>query len=195
MKNFFIWALWAIISLPVCGQGVNQISVSYHLATPQASMGPDYAGGPSYDANGNTIVGIRYQRNIKTSLALETGLEFTRYKFKIGSAPMGDRPTTYRRTEVSLLSVPIYANLSFLRYLFVNGGPIVSIQLKNRDMKKFDQTGLGLGLGFGGKYTIKNATIFVNPYSRQNTVISFAGDGEKRGILELGLRMGIGYRF
>jgi len=57
------------------------------------------------------------------------------------------------------------------------------------------QSGLGYGLGAGGKYSFKKMTILVNPLFQKYAILSFDGNDHQERIGELGVKFGVGYNF
>jgi hypothetical protein len=177
-------------------QSSHRLSISYGFAANEMVKRGDLIGGANHDGKGAEIIGFRYVKTLKKNFALETGLEYTKFKFSITPAYHPDVTQTAKKENIELLSVPIYGNYTFGKYFFVNGGLLVDFQINKKDNHNLDrQSGLGAGLGIGGKYDFKRITISVNPYVQKHAIIAANKERHQESILEAGIRIGVGYGF
>lgn len=195
MKNHYVILFLLISTACSYAQTANRIMVNYGINS-HILIGPYLDGAASRDGKGGSVAGLRYFRDLSRKLALETGLEYSHYKFSISPAIHPDLERTSRKETVKLISVPVFVHYTFAKYLFVNGGLMADFQI---DKKKTDvvdeQSGLGLGIGLGGKYSFKNITLSLNPYWQQHTIVPFTEVSDHERLMEAGIRLGVGYSF
>lgn len=196
MKNSYIVLLILIFPARSFAQSPHQFGIVYGFAANELVRKDDLTGAESHDGKGASIIGLRYIKTLKNNFAFETGLEYSRFKFSIAPAPHPAVEHTSRRENIELLTVPIYGNYTFGKYFFLNGGLIADFELNKKENRSLDgQSGLGAGMGIGGKYAFKRITLSVSPYFRKHAI--FAADKEQyqERIIEAGIRFGAGYRF
>jgi len=143
--------------------------------------------------NGN-LFELRYSHPVNTYLSLETGLQYSGNKVETEYFP--DGITHYMESEIKLLSVPVYANLTFLKYFYVEAGPTLDFEVQHKPQSSVqNQGGIGLAAGVGGKYTFKRITVFINPFVQRHLLVSFSDDEIYERLIQSGLKFGVGYSF
>lgn len=149
-----------------------------------------------FSNNGMYAVGIRYQRNISKTIALKTGLDYSRNDVLVAAGYHPYLPEEEESSwDIQLLTLPIYINYQPLDYLFIEGGPIVDLQFNIWDSQPTDtQSGIGLGLGFGGMYSYKNFCFSLGPFVNYHAIIQFEPYDRDR-LVEIGVKFDIGFEF
>lgn len=141
--------------------------------------------------------GAQYRYLAKSWLAYHTGISYSPNEFDSYPAPTGQERTPTPVT-VDIISVPLGADLYFLRYFFVSGSVNIDIDVSPaQPYRRISQTGLGYSIGVGGQYVIVDKfRIFVNPFFKQAGVVSFTERNDALFRLsQTGLVYGVGYRF
>ncbi|MCF2443185.1 hypothetical protein L0657_04380 [Dyadobacter sp. CY345] len=195
MKNHYVilFLLFSVVSS--YGQNVNRLTVNYGIAS-QVLIQERLEGAGSHDGKGGNVAGLRYIHGANGKVALETGLEYSRYKFSTTPASYPDIKISPIKENLELISIPIYANFTFAKYMFINGGLIADFQINKKKTDVVDrQSGIGLGVGIGGKYDFKRITFSINPCLQQHAVIPFESARSPQRLLEAGIRFGVGYHF
>ncbi|MDQ6480748.1 outer membrane beta-barrel protein [Dyadobacter sp. LHD-138] len=196
MKNIYIVLILLTFSLRSFAQSSHRLSISYGFAANELARKNDLEGTESHFGKGAGMIGLRYIKTLKNNFAFETGLEYSRYKFSVSPVFHPNVVRTFRRENIELLSVPIYANYTFGKYFFVNGGIIADFHINKKEKKSFDgQSGLGAGLGIGAKYDFNRITISINPYFQKHAIFALDKEPHQERIIEAGIRFGVGYRF
>lgn len=136
--------------------------------------------------------GFRYLRKINNQLAIETGVNYERAVL-IRTPHFKGEPVYTRGERFELLSIPAFINYTFWNFLFINGGPMVDFQLT--ETTSDSQSGIGYGLGFGGKFNFNNFSIYLNPNYKRHAVIPFDKQQYHQKLTEFGIQFGLGYRF
>lgn len=176
-------------------QTMNRITLTSGLSSNAVFQSEPMLGGGSNEGKGANALGIRYTRYLNKAFSFETGLEYSSNKIESTPAFTGQQiPSS--QANIQMVSVPLYGNLNFLKYLFVNAG--VSLDLEtNMNASETrglnSQSGVGYGFGMGGKYDFKKMTIILNPFFQKHAVVTTNNHPERIG--ELGARLGIGYNF
>ncbi|WP_426669247.1 outer membrane beta-barrel protein [Mucilaginibacter sp. McL0603] len=166
----------------VYGAGLNTIS----------SIG---IGGPGYEGKVGKIYGFNYSRNITKVFSIETGLEYSVNNVLRNFEDAYNPYFTPQKGSIKMLSVPIYANFTFLKYLFADAGIIADFETNyysNSITPK--QSGIGINVGTGYKFNFNKIFIFVNSFLQVHSVIAFQND-DNSSLINLDAKFGIGYRF
>ncbi|MEN8138689.1 MAG: outer membrane beta-barrel protein [Bacteroidota bacterium] len=177
-------------------QDQNQISVS--LGIGQNSMLQDES------LSNNTIHGekfnsieLRYVHNFikkfnrRKVWALETGIMYAKHEVVISE------PANMELENIKIITVPTYIRYTFLKYYYVNGGLLFTMELdSNEHHNRSKQDGMGLGLGVGAEYHFgKNFLAFINPFIRQHNLIQFNALEYHDALTEYGIKFGLAYEF
>jgi hypothetical protein len=152
-------------------------------------------GGPGYLGQGGLIYGFNYSRSLTKPLSIETGLEYSVNNVLWDYEDAYNPSFTPQKASVKMLSVPVFAKITFLKYFFADGGFIADFETSHvSDAIVNNQSGIGMGLGIGGKYTFKKMTLFINPFIQFHDAVSFNHQGGG-SLLDQGVKFGIGYGF
>jgi hypothetical protein len=85
------------------------------------------------------------------------------------------------------------ANYTIGKHFFINGGSIVNFHSKEQSFDS--QYGIGFGFGVGWKYTFDNYTISINPNFKRHAFIPFEKEKNHQRLTEMGIKIGVGYKF
>ncbi len=131
-------------------------------------------------------------RQIKNNISIEFGLNLLKsdIEYRVMMWPEGYRISN---EKLEIISIPIYANYTFWKYLFVSAGPILDFQTSENSIDS--QSGIGYSLGLGTKYNFNNIAIFLNPNFKRHAVIPFEKENYHQKLTEFGIQFGLGYRF
>ena len=195
-----IWVLLLTSGFSLAGysQTKNQLTVQTGFASNALFTSPGLVGGPSHEGKGAAAFGLIYSRDLSRSFSLETGLEYSLNKIESASAFYPGIERTITENRIRMVSLPFYGNFTFMKYLFVNGGLVLSLETETsgQEFRSIDsQSGVGYGMGVGGKYSFKKISAVVNPFFQKHAVLSFKGNDYQERIGELGLKFGVGYNF
>lgn len=196
MRNLFTILTFIFTSHALLAQNKGGLFFTYSLSSALPAYnrsGMD--GGPGYDGKQSSSIGLRYIVKSNKPVAFETGIEYGNYKFNIESEFYPGTEQTTRSSKAELITIPVYANLTFLKYAFINGGALIDIEInKQNTIQK--QSGIGFGLGLGGKYNFNKISIFVNPFLQRHAFLSLEGKNDNRlSLVNPGVRVGMGYTF
>ena len=146
-----------------------------------------------YDGKGYYSLGITYIRPITKRLDIENGISYSKYKYRVSSAPMPDPPAPYNITN-AVVDIPVTVRWNFLKYFFLNGGLLLGIDTgKENHLDR--QTGIGAMIGVGVKYDLKNVPVgfFANPYFKMYSLLPFSMEKYHQRTDESGFRFGVVY--
>lgn len=149
-------------------------------------------GGGEYQNEKFNEFGIKYLRQLLGNFYIETGINYSKSDVKITPEFIGE-PVQSRYEKLEIVSIPIYANYTFWKYLFVNGGPILDFQTSDNSIDS--QSGVGYSLGIGGKYDFNKFLIFINPNYKRHSVVPFEKENYHQQLTEFGVQIGLGYKF
>lgn len=189
-KNL-ITLIIVLMSLQIYSQNSNEFGLYYGLYDSEFFMANEVYGAGSHEILKHTGFGFKYLKHITDKLKLETGINYTKLDVEIYPAPTG-LPVITRFDKMELISIPFYVNYTFLQYLFINGGPFIDFNLAETSLDK--QSGIGYGLGIGGKYEFSHFLISINPSFKKHSVIPFAKNRHHRRLIEIGIQFGISYK-
>ena len=152
-------------------------------------------GAAGFAGKGETVFGLRYTRRLTGALAIETGIEYASERLLWDYEDAYDPNFTPQRVNIRMLSIPVYANITFLKYLFVDGGFMLDLETSHKPGGIAPrQDGIGLGGGIGGKYSFGHLSLFVNPFLQAHSMIAFHNEGGGR-LLNSGVKFGVGFSF
>jgi hypothetical protein len=194
MKIRFIFFALFLMSAEAYSQSKNNISLVF--GTGGNAIGLIGTGGPGFTGKGETIYGLTYSRSLTKFFSIETGLEYSVNNVLWDYEDAYNPSFTPQKASIRMLSVPVYANFTFLKYLYADAGLIADFETNyhHYDSITPDQSGIGLGLGIGGKYNFNRITVFVNPFLQWHAVVAFQNEGSG-SVMDAGVKFGIGYRF
>lgn len=151
-------------------------------------------GAASYNADKFFTIGINYLHQLNKTFDIETAFEYSKHYITIEPNVPPDMDDTPYGAEFSLINIPVTIRANFLRYCFVNGGLLLGID-PTVSGPVDSQSGIGAIIGLGLKYDSKSGvSVFVNPYGKVHSLISFSNDDHQQHLLESGFRFGIMYR-
>ena len=189
--NFFFTLAIFILSIQVFSQNNNEIRIYYGISDTEFLREP-LLGGAGYWSQDHKELGIKYIRQVLDNFSLETGVNYAYSDIKITPEFMGI-PVESRYEKLEIISIPIYANYTLWKYVFVDGGPIVDFQVSENSTDK--QSGIGYSLGFGGKYYFNNVSVYINPNFKRHAVIPFEKENNHQKLTEFGMQFGVGLSF
>lgn len=196
MKNtkLFLTLFISIMTIQSYSQNSNEFRIYYGISDAELLRNQNLDGAGSSDISNFNEFGIKYLKQLFDNFQIETGINYSKYDVKITPAPTLGGPAIQSRYEKSeIVSIPIYANYTFWKYLFINGGPVFDFQTS--DNSTDSQSGIGYSLGIGGKYDFDKIIIFLNPNFKRHSVIPFEKENHHQKLTELGIQFGIGYKF
>jgi len=189
MKFKLILLALIIFTLNAFSQSKNQLAIIYGTNVTSVNI-HGVMGDYGYNSKTGTVYGFGYTRKLIAGLSLETGLVFADDKTQESSIVPGSGHAL-NDGEVKMISVPVYLKLTFLRFLYVDGGFTLDKQTNlNSAGAIIDQSGLGTGFGVGGQVKLGPVSVFVNPYFS-----TFAITRTRDNLIETGFKFGAGYNF
>ncbi len=189
-----LFLLFLITSVAYAQNTTQKLGITYSFANNDILIKSGLIGGPGHEGEGSFSFGIQYEKRLKGNLWFETGLDYSKDKIKITSAPSPEPPSIYH-THTQLLTIPAYAKFIFAKYLFVNGGALFDFEVSGTNSRIDDQSGIGLGFGLGARYQIKHLEFFVNPFLKFHSVLAFQHENYQEHLTEDGWKFGISYVF
>lgn len=195
MKKSLLLIIFILFYTSTFAQSKSEIALFYGRSAGQATFSiirnGSLKGAPSGSLRDNNSIGIRYFTGInnKPKLKIETGIDYLAGKLEIKPAPVGDPIQDASHIEdFKLVTVPFYLNHSLGKYFYINEGIMLDYQKATSDT--FTGFGVGIGFGIGGKYEYKNFSFYINPKIERHLFLS-----KKYGLIELGIMVGVGYKF
>lgn len=193
MKNRLLLLTFTLLSSQVYCQSKNSISFVYGTASDNIfDIG---IGGPGFQSKGDAIYGINYVRALTKSFSIETGLEYAVNNLLWDYEDAYDPTFTPQKVSVRMLSIPVYANFTFFKYFFTDAGLTADFETGYKTGAVVtNQSGIGIGLGIGGKYDFKKIRVFINPFLQMHAIAAFHNEGGG-SLVDQGVKIGLGYRF
>lgn len=146
----------------------------------------------SYSVGNSYTFGLTYIKPLNNWLDMETGVEF----FKCDATVTSMIPnvlSSFHRSPVSILNIPIGVRANFWKYFFANGGLFFDADLSSNSSIQ-SQSGIGSMLGVGLKYDFATGiSVFANPYLKVHSLIPISSSGYNQHIIESAVRFGITY--
>ena len=180
-------------SLNAFSQTKNDLSVVYGFANTHVDI-HGAIGDFGYNTKTGNSIGILYIKKITRSLSLQTGFFYADDNVEEDSILPG-RAGINLEGDAKIISIPVIARFTFLKYLFADAGFSIDRQTNYRDNTILnDQSGIGYEMGIGAQFTFKRVTLFVNPYFKSYSFIHFNSQ-EDFNLFENGFKFGLGYNF
>ena len=152
-------------------------------------------GAASYNSDNFYTLGVNYIHPLNTWLEIETGLEYSNHTILIQPNLSPDMDNSPYNADFSLLNIPLSLRANFLKYFFINGGPILDFDISNSSPVD-SQTGIGGLLGIAAQYDFDfGLEVFINPYLKAHSLIPFSSENYPQRLMETGVRIGLTYDF
>ena len=185
--------LLTVASFQCYSQKNNQFRLYFGFVDSQLLRNIDLEGDASYENKNSYELGFKYLRKLSGKLSLETGINVFKSDIKITPIFTGT-PVNSKIVKLKLVSIPIYANYSFGKYFYINGGPILDFDIGYGGTSYDPQTGIGYGLGIGVKYNFDKLFIYINPnFKRHSSIFSFQQDNYHQRLTQFGIQIGVGF--
>lgn len=194
LKKLLILFAFAIVSQFAYSQN-HSFGLSYsYIYNGGANDYAELVGASSYHIKNGGQYNLNYKYQLSKNLNLISGLQFQ----QIGMQSQNGSTTGELQTwdfQVDYLNIPILANLTFLKYLFVEGGPMLNFQINEEDSNGIDdQTGVGLSLGFGAQYDMGKLNFFLKSQNQIQTLIPFNRENYHDRLIANSLSVGFFYQ-
>jgi len=187
-----------ITLLSFTGTAQSRKTIGLHYSFPASStiisfLDLDGTGG--YEGRYMYNFGLSYLHGMNRVLDLETGLDYSYHYVLLHPAFTGEPRREPFEKRVKLLTVPLLLRVNLGDYVYVNGGPVLDIDISN-PRQTARQTGIGAALGAGFRYPFKSGvSVFVNPNARlHGTYVFFSGPANYL-VAEAGVKLGVAYTF
>ena len=193
MKNTLLFLTLTLLSTCVYCQSKNNLSFLF------GDAGNDIfntgIGAAGYQGEGDLIYGFNYSRSLTKSFSIQTGLEYSVNDVLWNYEDAYTPSFTPQKASIRMLSVPVYANFTFFKYLFADAGLTADFETSHQsDEIVSDKSGIGFGMGVGGKYNFNKITVFINPFFQLHTIVAFHHEGGG-SLVDQGVKIGVGYNF
>lgn len=193
IKKLAVAIIIAIIAIKSYSQSRNEIRILYGFSDSELLRNVNLDGGGDHTTRNFSEFGIKYLRQIKGNLKIETGLNFVSLSVGINDINYEGPAVKTRFEKLDIISIPINLNYVFGKYFFVNGGPFIDFQ--SSENSSDSQSGIGYNLGVGLKYRIDKMVFFVNPNYKRHAVFPFEKEKYHQRLTEIGIQFGAGYKF
>lgn len=197
MRTIYLLLLLLLFSVVSNAQKPSEKIGAYYRFAEENDLfrSDELIGGPGYRGNGSFAIGIGYEKKLTGALYFVTGLEYSRSDIQVSPAPNPEIDWYEREADIQLLSIPLYGKLVFLRYFYLQAGPLIDFQLNKSDQSIDDQTGIGAGFGLGASLPVKKLEIIFGPFCKSHTLIPFNREGHQQHLWESGFTFGLNYCF
>jgi hypothetical protein len=186
MKFKFLLAALILLSFQAFSQSNNSVSLVYGVAGNTVDI-HNAIGDFGYSNQNGYQYGLMYSRKLNKLFSLETGLMYSENKIQLTT--IGPAGATYNQ-KLDMLTVPAYIDMTFLKYLYAQYGFVFDHETNYSAYHDVnDQSGFGIELGIGGKYSAGPISFFVNPFLCRHAV------NARNNLLEAGARFGLGFNF
>jgi len=195
MKKNILLIAFIVSSQILLAQNNHKFSFSYGITANELIRTTSIEGSGSYNGEGSKIYTFGYTQKIRKMFSIKTGLSYSENEFIITAAPTGIDVRPFY-SEIKLISIPVYANFNFGKYIFIDGGLIIGFEVNSAETRSIDnQTGIGFGLAAGLQYEYKQLGIFISPFFNIHSVIAFQKDNYQQHLTESGFKFGLSYSF
>jgi hypothetical protein len=194
LKKIVLITTCILLTLVTFSQTKNRVSISFASANNGLEIPEGWLGDMGHTGKGGKLYELKYSRQINKFFSIETGLEYSFNKIEKDYFP--DGIMHYKESNIEMLSIPIYGDITFWKYFFVNAGPTIDFELHRQTSEStYNQSGIGFGLGIGGRYTLKNFTVSLNPFYQKHLILRSKKGAYHENLYESGIKLGLGYNF
>lgn len=152
-------------------------------------------GGGSTSGDGYFAIGMTYITPLNLWLEAETGIEYVRHKVILHPDFMPGIEMHDRKTNVSILNLPLTLRANFREYFFANAGLLLDIDASSKS-EIDNQSGIGALLGVGVHYNFDfGVSLFLNPYIKLHALVPFSYERYPQKAFESGIRLGTSFKF
>jgi len=149
-------------------------------------------GAGSVTGTGMWTAGADLRRLFGDHFSIETGLAYSHQSYYTSPAPGiegEDLPGSF-----GMLALPVTARLDFLKWFFVDAGPLFALQTGTSQVD--NMSGLGATLGAGFQYNFRS-DIFIRlrAYATQYAILHLFPEDYPQTLYNRGVTLGVGYRF
>lgn len=140
--------------------------------------------------------GMNYVHPLNKFVDFETGVEYSSFPTTdFNAAELYSSSDTYPKRkygDMNLINIPLTARINCGKYLYLNGGLLLNIDISGKSSAFYSQSGVGTIIGIGGKYDFKSGwEITINPSIKLHSVISFIHSTGTERLWETGWRLGV----
>jgi hypothetical protein len=139
--------------------------------------------------------GINYLHPLNKYFDFETGIEYSSFPPSgnlIAKPNSSSADQTTKNEDIYLINIPLTARLNFGKFLYLNGGLLLDIDISSKSSPNNSQSGIGTIIGIGSKYDFKSGwEITINPYTKLHSVIAFIPSVNTERLWETGFRIGV----
>ncbi|MBB3186371.1 outer membrane beta-barrel protein [Microbacter margulisiae] len=194
MKLLLLFLFCILAYANSLAQSKSEVFLMYGYAGNDILMNEDVLGDMGYHGKAGNMYELSYIRFLNRNLAIETGVNYSENEVRMTYFPTGVLHS--ENIRIKMISIPVWANFSFLKYWFINAGPLVDFEIKHSPSQSTqDQSGIGLGIGVGAKYKLGRITFKINPFIQEHAVVPFLKKQFNEKLIENGVKIGIGYSF
>ena len=185
-----------LVSFTGIADAQSRKSIGLHYSFPASSTiisFLDREGTGGYEGRYMYNFGTSYIHGMNRVLDLETGLDYSSHSLLLHPAFTGEPGQKPFEKRVKLLTVPLLLRVNLGKYVYLNGGPVLDIDI-SKPRQTSSQTGIGAALGAGFRYAFKSGvSVFVNPNARfHGTYVFFSGPADYQ-VVEGGVKLGVAY--
>jgi uncharacterized metal-binding protein len=184
-----------LITTQVYSQTKNTLSLMYAPGSGNINI-HSAIGDFGYVEKPSKSFGLSYTRQLNKIVSFETGLRYSQNDIEESVMSDGGGPGRLH-DQLNMVSIPLLAKLTFLKYLYVDMGFDVDFQTNYSDASIApSQSGIALEAGVGAKYSYKSIMLFICPYLQYHSLTRFGSNkGQDFELMNTGVKFGLGYNF
>lgn len=151
-------------------------------------------GASSYEYKNGNQFSFDYSFQLPKNLKLVSGLQFQQ-NWMHGQNSSSGPETLIWESRVDNLNIPILANISFSKYFFLEGGPVLNFQINKEGPYEIDsQNGIGFSFGLGAQYNIGTLNVFIKSQNQIQTIIPFGAGNYHDRLISNAISLGAFYK-
>lgn len=173
----------------------HSIGFSYgHIYSGWTTDYADLVGASSHHFINGAQFNLIHKYQLSKSLNIISGLQFQQASMQSQNGSTTGELQTWNY-QVDNVNIPILANFTFLKYLFVEGGPMLNFQINEEDTYGIeDQSGIGFSLGLGAHYDLGKFNVFIKTHGQMQALIPFSKEKYHNRLITNSLSFGVFYK-
>ncbi|SMG20537.1 Outer membrane protein beta-barrel domain-containing protein [Marivirga sericea] len=165
-----------------------------HVFSGRATDFESLAGASSYHHKSGSQLSLNYKLQLSKNITLLSGLQLQQLSMEAQNGSSTAELQTWD-FNVDNLNIPLYANLSFFKYFFIEGGPILNFQINEPDPYGIDnQNGIGISAGIGAQYDIGKLNFFLKSQAQMQALVPFNSEKYHERLITNSLSLGVYYQ-
>ncbi|MDG1278409.1 MAG: hypothetical protein P8O16_14090 [Algoriphagus sp.] len=198
MKKIIVLVCILGVHFGVFAQSSLEVKGYFGISSTQLARKAEIVGVGGVEMNTLNEFGFLLSKSISEKFRLTGGVGYSFGEVRFQPPFCSNCGEEYNLGQISnfrMLSFPIYAEYTLGRYFYAAAGPIIDLELSNKETYS-DQSGIGYLIGLGARWKAEKFTFSIFPNYKRHGMIPFDNSSKFKHVLqEIGVQVGVRYSF